>query len=127
MKKIIIAILAFIYLGVSTGIAMNVHYCMDKISSVDLTQGKDKCGKCGMKKGNNGCCRDEFKIVKLSDAHKLISNEINLLLPVAVLNNDYNLFKADLKISKVKCSNSNNSSPHLRDIPLNILHCTFRI
>jgi len=127
MKKFIVAIMAFVYLGVSTGIAMNVHYCMGKISSVGLLPGKNTCGKCGMKKGNGGCCKDELKIVKLSDAHKLISNELNLTQPVAVLPGHFSEFDDNLVFSAINFSINNNSPPEHTGISLNILHGVFRI
>jgi hypothetical protein len=86
MKKITVAILAVIYLAVSSGVAINVHYCMGKVASIDLMHSNEKCGKCGMKT-SGGCCKDEFKIVKLNDSHKLISNDINIFSPVAIIDN----------------------------------------
>ena len=50
MKKIAVAILAFLYFGVSSGVAMQIHYCMGKKAGVELYgEVNDKCGKCGMK------------------------------------------------------------------------------
>ncbi len=67
MKRILVAILLLVYFTVSTGFVINLHYCMDKMASVELGGKKsDKCGKCGMpKKDKEGCCRDEVKVVKL--------------------------------------------------------------
>ena len=49
MKKIIVAILAFLYLGVSSGVAMEIHYCMGKKAGVDLyNSNNQKCSKCSM-------------------------------------------------------------------------------
>ncbi|MEO6452657.1 MAG: hypothetical protein ABIN97_01230 [Ginsengibacter sp.] len=127
MKKISLAILAFIYLGVSTGIAMNIHYCMGKISSIDMMHSKDKCGKCGMKQGNGSCCKDEFKIIKLSDAHKLIANEVRFFVPIAAVNNHSGISNTDLVVTQINFSNNINSPPDPPGISLNILHCVFRI
>src|SRR5215212_4044330 len=101
MKKITVAILAIIYLTVSSGVAMSIHYCMGKVSSIDLMHNSEKCGKCGMKK-TNGCCKDEFKIVKLSDSHKLISNEISIFSPVAVIDNSKSIFDINAFSSRIK-------------------------
>lgn len=125
MKKILVTILAFIYLGVSSGIAMNIHYCMGKISSIDMLHNTDKCGKCGMKLGHKGCCKDEFKIVKLSDSHKLISNDINIFTPV--INNHYSIFNTDFIFLEISSSLNNNSPPQSPGVSLNILHSVFRI
>ena len=127
MKKFLVTILAFIYLGVSSGIAMNIHYCMGKISAVDLMHNSDKCGKCGMKMGPGGCCKDEFKIIKLSDSHKLISNDVSISVPVAIVNNNFSLFNSDLAFTDLKAPLKNNSPPQSSGVSLNILHCIFRI
>ena len=74
MKKIIVLILAFLYLATSVGATVHFHYCMDKLVDWGLWQDKDeKCGKCGMDKSQeqaNGCCKDEQKQIKLENSHK---------------------------------------------------------
>ena len=126
MKKITIAILAIIYLTVSSGVAMSIHYCMGKVASVDLMHTSDKCDKCGMKKTPHGCCKDEFKIVKLSDSHKLISNDIKIDAPIAVIDNSKSIFDTEFISSNVR-SDYNNHSPPASGISLNILYRVFRI
>ena len=127
MKKITVAILAIIYLSVSSGVAMTIHYCMGKVSSVDLMHTSDKCSKCGMKIGGGGCCKDEFKIVKLNDSHKLISNDINIFAPVAIIDNSKSIFDTDLFSSRIKSDFNNHSPPENSGPSLNILYCVFRI
>ena len=126
MKKITVAILAVIYLTVSSGVAMTVHYCMGKVASVDLMHASDKCGKCGMKV-NGGCCKDEFKIVKLSDSHKLISNDINIFAPVAIIDNSKSIFDTDIFLTRIRSDFKNHSPPGSSGVSLNILYCVFRI
>ena len=125
MKKITVAILAIVYLAVSSGVAVTVHYCMGKIASVDINHTSDKCGKCGMKT-KGGCCKDEFKIVKLEDSHKLISNDIKIYSPIAVIDNSKSLLDTRIFSSQIR-SDYNNHSPPGSGIALNILHCVFRI
>lgn len=61
---------------VSTGIAMEIHYCMGERSGIDFFSGKDdKCGKCGMTEKKGGCCSNEKKFYKLEDNFKHPSNE----------------------------------------------------
>ncbi len=126
MKKFLVTILAIVYLGVSSGVAMTIHYCMGKVSSVELLTHNDKCNKCGMKSGS-GCCTDEFKIVKLTDSHKLIINEINISAPIAIIDNSKNIFNTRFS-STVQTSSFNNHSPPLsQGISLCILNGVFRI
>lgn len=75
MKKIAIALIAVIYMGISSGIAMEIHYCMGKKAGVEFYGNKeDKCGKCGMK-DNKDCCSDEHKFIKLTDSHKNVASD----------------------------------------------------
>lgn len=69
MKKPIVVILAVYYLTVACGVTVNLHYCMKRLASVDWFGVKaDKCGRCGMSMhGDNGCCHDELKVVKLDE------------------------------------------------------------
>ena len=128
MKKFLIAILAIVYLTVSSGVAMTIHYCKGKISSVDLLTHSDKCGKCGMKnKDKNGCCKDEFKIVKLNDSQKLITNDINIFTPVAIVDNSKSIFDSILPSSEISSIYNNHSPPISQGISLCILNSVFRI
>lgn len=72
MKKIWIPIVLTCYLAVSSGVIINFHYCMNRLASTELFAAKGKkCGKCGMNMHkDNGCCRDEVKIVKMDDDQK---------------------------------------------------------
>jgi len=126
MKKFLIAILAIIYMGVSSGFAMTIHYCMGKISSVELLTHTDKCGKCGMKTGS-GCCKDDFKIFKINDAHKIISNDINIFSPVAIIDNLKSILDSDLHHTQITSNYNNNSPPVSQGISLCILNSVFRI
>lgn len=67
MKKVFTAILLFVYVVVSTGFVVSVHYCMDRVNAVQLGDAaRDKCNKCGMPlKEAGGCCKDEVKVFKL--------------------------------------------------------------
>lgn len=74
MKKFIVAILAFLYLGTSTGATVNLHYCMGKLADWSLGHDDSKtCGTCGMKKVHHkkmGCCKDEKKFLKIDSDQK---------------------------------------------------------
>ena len=91
MKKIYIGILAIVYMAVSSGIAMEIHYCMGEKAGVEFYgSGSDKCGKCGMK-DTKGCCHDEHKFYKLNDSHKTVSNDINFTPgEIAIVSDQFN-------------------------------------
>ena len=69
MKRLILAILSFLYLSTAIGANLHFHYCMGELASWGFGYNKDKeCGKCGMDKTaaeNSGCCKDEFKHIEL--------------------------------------------------------------
>lgn len=69
MKRTGIAILLFFYFAFSSGIVINLHYCMGRFDSVQIgTSPAEYCGKCGMHSDfSNGCCHDEVKIMKIVD------------------------------------------------------------
>ena len=73
MKRLVTLFIALIYLGMSTGFVMNSHYCMGKLSSIELGRSEVKKCICGMridraKKSN--CCHSKLDVVKLQEAHK---------------------------------------------------------
>ena len=71
MKKTSIAILAFLYLIIASGVVVNYHYCMGDLSSIQYgISGDEACSKCGMKE-KKGCCQTDYKLVKLQDAHQV--------------------------------------------------------
>ena len=73
-KKLILSIVAVFYLAATSGMVINVHYCMGKISSVTFNEEADHnegaCGKCGMAKTENHCCKDEIVKGKMNDSHQ---------------------------------------------------------
>jgi hypothetical protein len=70
MKKTAVLILTIIYFAVSSGVIVNMHYCMNRFESADfgLAASQKQCDKCGMyKEKSHGCCHDEIKLVKIED------------------------------------------------------------
>lgn len=71
MKRPVVAILAFLYIVIASGITVNIHYCMGDFASVEYgIPANDACSVCGMKE-KKGCCHTEYKLVKIQDAHQL--------------------------------------------------------
>jgi hypothetical protein len=82
MKKALAIMLLLMYFSVSTGFVVNIHYCMDRLNSVQLgTSGdEDACEKCGMSTEANDCCFDDVKVIKLVTTH-MASSAISYDLP----------------------------------------------
>lgn len=127
MKKSFVFILAFVYLFVSSGIAINTHYCMGKVESVNIFEhSDDKCGKCGMPANNDGCCKDEFSMLKLQDCHKQSESLVHVYAPQCIMPacNNY-LVNVDVK-EQVSFINIFRSPPPSNYPALCILNCVFR-
>ena len=81
MKRLITLFIAIIYLVMSTGFVMNSHYCMGKLSSVELGRSEVKKCICGMRidrAKKSKCCHSKIEVVKLEDSHKLSTSTIVL-------------------------------------------------
>lgn len=72
VKKITIVILAILYITTSSGVIVNMHYCMGKLVALDFLHHKDQhCFGCGMEETNNkDCCKQEKKILKTEKDQK---------------------------------------------------------
>lgn len=128
MKKIFSTITVFIYFTVTCGVMINFHYCMDRYSSFKLYAAADeKCDLCGMHTKNNGCCRDEIKILKLNDDQKTSD----------VIFNFQEITPLEVTLSGFICASfynapasehfSNHSPPLLSTEDTYLQNCVFRI
>ncbi|HLZ89948.1 MAG TPA: hypothetical protein VKQ52_22000 [Puia sp.] len=74
MKKVLVFILAVIYLSTSIGATVHLHYCMGRLVSWGLADRSGKsCEFCGMQKmgpsgesvvGMKNCCHEESRQIK---------------------------------------------------------------
>jgi hypothetical protein len=128
MKKLFVAIFAFLYLAISGGVGLNMHYCMGKLDAVTLGQQKaDKCGRCGMHTKNSaGCCHDSFQFVKLTDDQKPAMIAGQQFIP-AIPVQPVSIYLTALPSQELSHSCSNNHSPPLRTTDRCVLLGVFRI
>ncbi len=128
MKKIYIGILAFVYMAVSSGVALELHYCMGDKAGIDLYgSSSDTCGKCGMSEKDNGCCHDEFKFYKISDSHKTVTNNIDLAASFIAIINDYPFYNWLMPDNTAVTAVNNHSPPGYTKPDVCIMNCVFRI
>jgi hypothetical protein len=87
MQKAALALLTFIYLLVSSGIMLEVHYCMGKTAGVEWysSSKSERCSVCGMKEKKGGCCSNTQQFYKLSNYHKQAINYLSFEAPVSDL------------------------------------------
>jgi len=130
MKKIIIAIVAFFYLVISSGFTLHMHYCMNKLAGWGLFHlDKDKCGVCGMHKGDTkGCCKDEHKAVRFIKDQKVTDNSFVNIPPLTqalhlYIVSEYSLIDLQPEYNEFY----DLPPPHLLSIPLFVRNCNFRI
>jgi len=129
LKKLLGTISTLVYFAVTSGIVINMHYCMDRLNSTELYKTKTEiCGKCGMHVGDsNGCCHDEIKIVKLTNDHNVSQYNHEIKAPES-LPIDHNNLIADLNIRLVqKVNYLNHSPPLLSQQDTYLQNCVFRI
>lgn len=126
MKRPLIAIFAIIYFAVSSGVVMNIHYCMGKPLSarLDILGGKT-CG-CG-KSEKKGCCKTEFKVVKIEDVQKASYANYTVQVPVAVVSNELNLLQAPVYNAPSGIQPVGHSPPLLSAQDTYLQNCVFRI
>lgn len=97
LKRSIAIIMLGIYMLFAAGLAVQGHYCMNRLADVDLLFASpqpadaDKaastaCDGCGMAASPQGCCHDETTMLKIEDDHgfQLTSLKINHLGDLSV-------------------------------------------
>ena len=128
MKKLLASILLLVYFTVSTGFVVSVHYCMNKVDSIELgDNSSDQCGKCGMHvEDSGGCCKDDVKMVKMQVDHsvaKTASPDFSLQLPGKAIHSDYLFAIANNTLNKYPLAHG----PPLSDQDTYLLNCVFRL
>ena len=130
MKKFFVTIFAILYLAVSCGATVNMHYCMNRLMSWDLSPtSKSKCGSCGMEKaGHKGCCHDEHKQIKIEKDQKASESSFqkNITSTDAALTSLFSL--AVVYPNSTVLDNPSTHAPPLSGaVPIFVLNCNFRI
>ncbi|MGN6617981.1 MAG: HYC_CC_PP family protein [Ilyomonas sp.] len=126
MNRIVALFLAIMYMGTTSGMVMNVHYCMGKVASVDIDNFNAVCNKCGEKQQPN-CCGTETKVVKLNETHNQSINSFELKAPVAHTTTFFDTdFAATVHTGSGK-SVMANAPPLLSPPRFFIKNCVFRV
>jgi len=128
MKKNIAFILFIFYFAFSSGVVINLHYCMNKFDSSKLGGAKSEiCGKCGMHSDDsNGCCHDVVKVIKIQDDQLVSSFNLKFTAPEtpAVI---YPLLNETLLANSWNNFLFSNHSPPLNKQDTYLVNCVFRI
>ena len=88
MKKLLVAIVAMLYISTSSGAVVHLHYCMGKLAGWGFGDNKSKtCGGCGMEQTDekgNGCCKDEHKFLKNDSDQKITAAGFQMIQLLAL-------------------------------------------
>jgi hypothetical protein len=126
MNKTVAFILAFMYLGLTSGLAVNIHYCMGKIADVQLDAYKGTSCECDKGK-KMPCCNHQYEVVKVNDEHQQAAAEISIKTPEITLHTFDNLI-ALLSLPQTQQEIKAAYAPPLLSPPdIYIQHCVFRI
>jgi hypothetical protein len=128
MKKGIASILFIFYFAFSSGIVINLHYCMNKFDSSKLGAAKsDVCGKCGMHtEDSNGCCHDVVKVIKIQDDQQVSTIHVKFTAPETT-DLVYSHKIDQLTNNKGNCLLFSNHSPPFNKQDTYLVNCVFRI
>ena len=129
MKRSIAILLAMLYITLTSGVAVNVHYCMGKLASVEWQEGpSDMCHKCGKPVNGMDCCKDEFKFCKVTESHQApqglqqeLPTATDMQLPVRILT------VPSLSALEITITGNPHDPPDILSAPLFLKNCTFLI
>ena len=134
VKKILVAIIAILYLGSSSGATLHLHYCMGELmgATVELGQQADKiCDSCGMPKSQaagKGCCKDEHKAIQLSKDQKAAAAYMQLLQSAVAVEPQSYPDAAAVQLAQVVLTGAlAHAPPGTGQPPLFIRNCVFRV
>ncbi len=132
MKKIIVTILAFVFIVTSTGAMVHMHYCMGKLADWGIGHSESStCGRCGMQNNegeDNGCCKDEHQLMKNDADQKITETGFQMTQQLAVVLPVENIEFPAFWVTSTIAENPFNHGPPLGgDVALYLRNCVFLI
>ena len=74
-----------------------------------------------------GCCHDEYKLYKLEDSHKSVSNDISISAPETLLADHHFLYNGSMPVQAAASPAYLNSPPEDTGPSARVLHGVFRL
>ena len=134
MKKLFLYLLSFIFIITSSGVMVNMHYCMGKLAGTSMSLVSNttkKCDKCGMeksKKKGKGCCHDSKKLIKNVVDQNIANSFFNIDHQLALLPTSSDFETVSIVVSvNAKQSNYSHAPPDQLGVPIYIADCSFLI
>lgn len=128
MKKIALILFTALYLIPAIGFSINVHWCGNNVSSVNLESFSKSGCSCGIEMPL-GCCKDIKTVIKFSDTHSpasqtaITSNELVNQLADAILTVCYSNYKKET----ITNFSDYHAPPFKCKLPVYMSICVFRI
>ena len=120
MKKILILFFSMLYLVVTTGFSINMHFCGDHLVDLTINSSTREETCCGKKEIKKGCCTEKSTTIKITDKHlikdnfKINTKKIYLTKQNFILNLQKSIFQFDKKTAIIQ----NYSPPPPPKIPI---------
>jgi hypothetical protein len=126
LKKSTAILLLLLYISTVSGFALNLHYCFNRLTSVQIDAPVNTCAK-GLVTNKMKCCQDKHIEVKVKDAHhgssgSILSKIFNEDLPLILFGNIF--FSLPVNYTTVVVYRG---PPPIPDIALFLRNRTFRI
>jgi hypothetical protein len=127
VKKGLIFILAIIYITLTSGIVVNIHYCMGRVAGVTYgAEVEHLCDKCGME-SKKGCCGTEHKLVRADSDHMYATSISAPLTFAAVVPKVFPDYNFAITFSRKHYNTQYHSPPDFRTNNLAVYNSVFRI
>jgi len=129
VKKALVTILLVTYAFASSGVSVDLHYCMGKLIGLELDySAKSGCSNCGMStKAQEGCCDNKQIQVKVDKEQQVTYNNISLFNHQIAIAPEYPIIDGFLHSSTIIAHPSIHGPPLITHIPVYLFNCTFRI
>ena len=129
MKKVSAILLFTIYSLTTLGIGIKQFYCCGKLKSTSLTLVQESKEKCKNSDGMKGCCKTQFKSLKVKDSHMAADGNTILVKHFTDLQVTTPSFEINVpSYGPLVIANASNAPPpKLHGVPVYILNCTYRI
>lgn len=119
--------LLLLYISTVSGFALNLHYCFNHLTSVQIDAPVKTCTN-GFATGKMKCCQDKHIEVKVKDAHQagsgsILSKIFNEDLPLILFGNIF----FTLPVNYITAVVYRGPADALHPAPVFLQNCAFRI
>lgn len=130
MKKFLVTILSILYITISSGATINIHYCMGKLVGWDVNHSStDKCEVCGMRSSaKKGCCKNTQKVLQIEKDQKASESIFHFVNAGVFLFTIHYTVLPDYPLAVLKLKQPiAHAPPESGSVPDFIRFCNFRI